>query len=128
MHMFTSLLSAFWGSGYHLQVRAFYSVPVIDINTVNDVHIEPPLPHPHPAAPQDIVSRFNNIAQNGHHLDPTLSHPKTKLATKVSAGSTSYNEFWDAPSRFWAPSRTLGEVEVQAVLVSVPFINVSLFS
>lgn len=121
-HTFINLLSAFWGSGCHLLVRPFYPAAVTKAIVDGLLNIEPQPPHPHPAAPQDIVSRFNDILKIRHHSEAALSHSKMKLKNEVSAGSTTYNEFWDAPSRFWAPSRTIEDVEIQAVLVSVPCI------
>ncbi|KAF8516681.1 hypothetical protein JB92DRAFT_3114099 [Gautieria morchelliformis] len=68
----------------------------------------PQLPHPHPLAPPDIASRFSS---KGH-----ASHPTPKSPGHPSAGSTSFKEFWEAPARFWAPSREVGPVEIEAVL------------
>jgi small subunit ribosomal protein YMR-31 len=69
-------------------------------------HLEPQPPHSHPLAPPDIASRFSS---KGH----TSPHP--------SRGPTQFKEFWEAPARFWGPSRKVEDVEIEAVLVSNPF-------
>ena len=91
------------------------------INTVDLFYFcaVPQLPRPHPAAPPDIVSRFNEFSK--HDSEPVTSHSSLKSTGHTSSASTSFNEFWEAPARFWAPSRAIDDAEIEAVLVSAPY-------
>lgn len=63
------------------------------------------IPHPHPAAPPDVASHFSEFRN------------KFSSSVQSSPSPQSFSEFWDAPSRFWAPSRAVDETEIEAVLV-----------
>ncbi|KIJ70640.1 hypothetical protein HYDPIDRAFT_105383 [Hydnomerulius pinastri MD-312] len=62
--------------------------------------------HPHPAAPPEYRKTFSGIVQ------PTSS------SRKPAAGEQpAFQEFWEAPARFWRPkNRELEEFEIDAVL------------
>lgn len=77
--------------------------------------VAPDSPHPHPAAPADIVTRFKEFQKRSNSSTPS----SLSLATRQEAsGSRSYQEFWEAPARFWKSSRIVEDVEMDAVLVS----------
>jgi len=72
----------------------------------------PDTPHPHPAAPLELKQRFSEF------LAKMNSSASTQSASSKSVGV--YNEFWEAPSRFWKPRiRHLEEAEMNAIMVRV---------
>ncbi|KAH7888127.1 hypothetical protein F5I97DRAFT_1806085 [Phlebopus sp. FC_14] len=63
--------------------------------------------HPHPAAPPEYRKSFSEMV------------PKSSPSSGPFSGEQpAFQDFWDAPSRFWRPKyRELEEVEIDAVLV-----------
>jgi small subunit ribosomal protein YMR-31 len=67
-------------------------------------------------APPEIAADFNNFlkrAQSSAATSASSSSSGSKAASKQV-----YAEFWEAPSRYWAPYREMDQGEIEAVLVS----------
>ncbi|KAF9242958.1 hypothetical protein BU15DRAFT_72613 [Melanogaster broomeanus] len=61
--------------------------------------------HPHPAAPPEYRKSFSDIVQQ------TLSTSKTSANEQPV-----FQDFWDAPARFWRPKyRELAEFEIDVI-------------
>jgi hypothetical protein len=64
--------------------------------------------HPHPAAPPEWQMSFSDLTQKPPSPPSPQDHPV-------------FMEFWEAPARFSKPSsRYLEQVEIDAILVSIP--------
>uniref|UniRef100_A0A8H7XX64 Uncharacterized protein n=1 Tax=Psilocybe cubensis TaxID=181762 RepID=A0A8H7XX64_PSICU len=65
----------------------------------------PDAPHPHPAAPAELRQRIADFIAK--HNSPQPTAPSTNI----------YNDFWEAPSRFWKPRiRQIEEDEMNAIM------------
>ncbi|PPQ79571.1 hypothetical protein CVT25_003453 [Psilocybe cyanescens] len=73
----------------------------------------PDAPHPHPAAPVELKQRFSEFLAKHKSSESTVS------SSSSSESSTNiYNDFWEAPSRFWRPRiRKIEEDEMDAIMV-----------
>jgi len=70
----------------------------------------PDVPHPHPAAPIEFKQRFSEF------LAKMNSSTTSESAVKPSS-DTVFNDFWEAPPRFWKPKvRLLEEDEMNAIM------------
>ncbi|KAF8590256.1 hypothetical protein K439DRAFT_174346 [Ramaria rubella] len=75
---------------------------------------KPHTPQPHPAAPPDIVSHFQDFMRR---LNSSTQSPFQHTATETTSHTShSFVEFWEAPARLWAPARKVDEKEIEAVL------------
>ncbi|KAF4619161.1 hypothetical protein D9613_005588 [Agrocybe pediades] len=73
----------------------------------------PEAPHPHPAAPSEFKQRFPQFleARNNSTSSPAKSSSKSEETGNI------YNEFWEAPARFWKPRvRYIDEKEMDAIM------------
>ncbi|KAH7912472.1 hypothetical protein BJ138DRAFT_1004366 [Hygrophoropsis aurantiaca] len=64
--------------------------------------------HPHPAAPPEFQKAFSSAGT-----------PSSQ--TSSSSSKEIFQDFWEAPTRFWSPRhKQLEEVEIDAILVRLP--------
>jgi len=69
-------------------------------------------PHPHPAAPAELKQRFSDFVGKSDLSSPVMASSK-----ELSNGSRLYNNFWEAPTRFWQPRvREIEEAELEAIM------------
>jgi hypothetical protein len=80
-------------------------------------------PHPHPAAPAELKARFSEL------LSRRQASEAPPTSDKASTSSSVFNEFWEAPSRFWRPRmRELEQEEIDAVMVRFPLFHYGQFA
>jgi small subunit ribosomal protein YMR-31 len=72
----------------------------------------PEQPHAHPAAPQNIKDAFPGFLKK---FNASESGTSGGGSSKKEA-ATLYNEFWEAPSRYWV--KNMSEDEMEAITVS----------
>ncbi|KAH8826961.1 hypothetical protein DL96DRAFT_1802465 [Flagelloscypha sp. PMI_526] len=70
-----------------------------------------PEPKPHPSAPDEIKQGF------GDFLKRLASSEAGAGSSATTGGNSSFDNFWDAPDRFWRPkNRELEDSEIDLVL------------
>lgn len=68
--------------------------------------------HAHPAAPEELKKSFGEFLKKFHS-------PTKAGGNRSSSGAHVYQEFWEAPSKYWnGRVKAISEEEIDAVLVS----------
>ncbi|KAG9075672.1 hypothetical protein FS749_012644 [Ceratobasidium sp. UAMH 11750] len=71
---------------------------------------EPHVPQPHPAAPQEMRTTFEEFRRRfKSYSAPTARKEKTDEVV-------TYNNIWDAPRRFWQSRTAITESEMDAIM------------
>ncbi|KAF5321697.1 hypothetical protein D9619_000942 [Psilocybe cf. subviscida] len=72
-------------------------------------------PHPHPAAPAEFKERFSEFLTK---MNSSGASSKASSSKPSSSGNTNtFNQFWEAPSRFWQPRvREMSKAEMDAIM------------
>ncbi|EJF63125.1 hypothetical protein BD309DRAFT_945311 [Dichomitus squalens] len=68
--------------------------------------------HPHPFAPQELKERFGEFVKK-FQTAPAAAASGSGAAKKSSSSAKVFEEFWQAPSRFW--KHDLEEWEIDLV-------------
>ena len=69
--------------------------------------------HAHPAAPEELKKSFGEFLKK-------FQSPVRTNGNGSSSGARVYQEYWEAPSRYWnSRVKKISEEEIDAVLVSV---------
>jgi len=92
--------------------RSLYPCRMAYIHTLT----APDTPHPHPAAPAEFKERFSEFLAK---MNSSGASPKTSSTKPSSSGNVNtFDQFWEAPSRFWQPRvRDMSEAEMDAIMV-----------
>jgi len=73
----------------------------------------PEAQHAHPAAPTELKQSFDQFLKKFQNPPQQAQSATSQLSSTPGA----YEEFWEAPSRYWNPRvRQLSEEEIDAVL------------
>ncbi|KAF9003417.1 hypothetical protein BDQ17DRAFT_1425373 [Cyathus striatus] len=74
----------------------------------------PEAPHAHPAAPAELREHFGEFLKKIQSSSPSSSQTTGPSSEGTKAV---YNDFWEAPSRFWRPRvRELEDTEMEAIM------------
>ena len=69
--------------------------------------------HAHPAAPEEFKKSFEEFLKK-------FQSPVKANGDRSSSGAYVYQEYWEAPSKYWnSRMKTISEEEIDAVLVGV---------
>lgn len=70
----------------------------------------PDVQHPHPAAPEELKKSFGEFLKK-------FQSPMKAGGNELSSGTNVYQEYWEAPSKYWnSRVKTISEEEVDAIL------------
>ncbi|KAJ3826444.1 hypothetical protein F5878DRAFT_565611 [Lentinula raphanica] len=75
----------------------------------------PETPHAHPFAPSEFQNKnYTQFSKGASESGPSASSSSSSSGSK---SSNAFQEFWEAPERFWKPKvHQLEEVEIDAIL------------
>jgi len=75
--------------------------------------VAPNVQRAHPAAPEELKRSFTDFLKK-------FQSSMRKNGSGSSSGASVYQEYWEAPSKYWnSRVKTISEEEIDAVLVSV---------
>ncbi|KAF8603426.1 hypothetical protein BDV93DRAFT_606718 [Ceratobasidium sp. AG-I] len=86
--------------------------PLIHFLGKRTVPTEPHTPAPHPAAPPETKTTFEEFRRKFK----AYSAPTPRKGNAKQEEVSTYNEIWEAPSRFWRSRLALTESEVDAIM------------
>ena len=90
-----------------------HSTSSIIVGYWTDGSTAPDAQHAHPAAPEDLKKSFSEFLKK-------FQSPVKAGGNESSPGRHVYQEYWEAPSKYWnGRLKTMSEEEIDAVLVSV---------
>ncbi|TFK43132.1 hypothetical protein BDQ12DRAFT_674456 [Crucibulum laeve] len=71
-------------------------------------------PQAHPAAPAELKNHFADFVKK---LEGSAESSSSKSSSKSPSEAAVFQDFWEAPSRFWKPRvRELEDAEVDAIM------------
>ncbi|KAF8164922.1 hypothetical protein B0H34DRAFT_647798 [Crassisporium funariophilum] len=108
----------------HPSVRCFSAArahqPLIKFLGKRTYPSNPDVPHAHPAAPTEFKQRFSEWVKSVRSPE-TAPEPVAKASPKADTNQSNvshYDDYWEAPSRFWRPRvRYIEEDEMDAIMV-----------
>ncbi|KAJ3736051.1 hypothetical protein DFJ43DRAFT_1136301 [Lentinula guzmanii] len=74
-------------------------------------------PHAHPFAPPEFQSKNYTQFSKGASVSGSSASPTPSSSSSGSKSGSGFQEFWEAPERFWRPRvHQLEEAEIEAIL------------
>ena len=112
------------GNGPQVRPSQPYTDELSGANLSSVRHVEPEEQHPHPFAPPELKQHFADFLKKFQSSPATsASASSSKAAAKKSGNGPVYEEFWQAPARYW--KRELQDWEVDLVQVSLSCMQIA---